>query len=135
MEFGASLVNEFKDIRFHLVLPGLLDCNKVLDEANKGLQPLGVNIWGAFRIRKALRTKFDDLVLRQKSDANHEKKAKFIEVAFAWFKGDLVKKPLSSSPCNFEIALTKLKLSNMSKEVHFKVVFTDKVTSKEDESK
>ena len=45
-----------------------------------------MNIWGAFSIRKALRTKLDDLVLSQKSDANHEKKAKFIEAAFALFK-------------------------------------------------
>ena len=42
-----------------------------------------------------------------------------------------MKKPLSSSPCYFEIALTKLRLSNMSKEVHFKAVFKDKVTNKE----
>ena len=42
MGFGASLVSEFKDIRLYFVLPGLLDCNKVLNEANKSLQPLGV---------------------------------------------------------------------------------------------
>ena len=127
MEFGMSILQEFKDIRFHLVLPGILDCNEILDDANKQLQSLGVNIWGAFRIRKSVRSRFDDLVLRQKSDANNEKKAKFIEAGLAWFKGDLVKKALSPNPCHFEKALVKLRLANQSKEVHFKVVFKDKI--------
>ena len=129
LELGASIVQEYKDIRFHLVLPGILDCNEILDDVNKQLQSLGVNIWGAFRIRKALHSRFDDLVLRQKSDANNEKKAKFIEAAFAWFKGDLVNKAISPSPCHFEKALTKLRLANRSQEVHFKVVFKEKVIS------
>ena len=42
-----------------------------------------------------------------------------------------MKKPLSPSPCNFEVAFTKRRLSNISKEVHFKAVFKDKMTSKE----
>ena len=47
VDFGTALLEEFKDIRLHLVLPGLLDCNLVLDEANKSLQPMSVNIWKA----------------------------------------------------------------------------------------
>ena len=129
-EFGRAMVKEFSDVRFHLVLPGILDINKVLDEANRGLQPLGINIWAAAGIIKTMKSKLDDVILRQKTDVTHEKRSKIIEAALSWFKGELKSKPLSTNPCHFEKALTKLKLVTCEDGtmkvfyiVHFKTKF------------
>ena len=56
LEFGQAMVHEFSDVRFHLVLPGILDINLVLDEANRGLQPFGINIWAAAGIIKTMKS-------------------------------------------------------------------------------
>ena len=129
-EFGQAMVKEFSDVRFHLVLPGILDINEVLDEANRGLQPLGINIWAATGMIKTMKSKLEDVILRQKTDATHSKKSKIIEAALAWFKGQLKSKPLSANPCYFEKALTKLKLvrnADGTMKVLYTVRFKDQV--------
>ena len=129
-QFGKAMVQEFEDVRFHIVLRGILDINELLDEANRGLQPLGINIWAAAGIIKTLRTKLEDVILRQKTDETHTKKSKIIEAALAWYKGALKSKPISTNPCNLEKALTKLKLVTLrdgTKEVRYSVFFKDQV--------
>ena len=129
-DFGKAMVNEFSDVRFHLVLPGLLDINMVMDEANRSLQPIGINIWAASRILKGIKSKLEDLVLRQKTDQTHKKRSKIIEAGLAWFNGDLKSKALCADPCYFEKALTKLKLIKGADNLHkvfYIVHFKDRV--------
>jgi len=129
-ELGGAVVKEFSDVRFHLVLPGILDINIVLDEANQALQPVGINIWAADRILRTIKTKLFDVILRQKTDETHKKKSKIIEAALAWYKGALKSKCLSTQPCYFEKALTKLALvtcADGSRKVFYAVHFKDRV--------
>eukprot|EP00973_Karenia_brevis_P092477 12412603-Karenia_brevis.AAC.1 len=129
-EFGGAMMEEFKDFRLHLVLPGILDINIVLDEANKALQHLGINIWAAAGIRRTINVKLEDLILRQKTTETHKKKSKIIEAAAAWFKGELTSRPLTADPCNFEKALTKLRLvkkAGGNHKVLYTVQFKDRV--------
>ena len=72
-----------------------------------------------------MHSKLDDLVLRQKSAEQGLKKAKEIEAALAWFKGQLVTKPILRKLCHFEQALTRLPLAKSSQEVLYRVGFKD----------
>ena len=96
----------------------------VFDEANRALQPVGINIWSASNIRRAIKSKLDDLILRQKTDDTHKKKSKIIEASLSWYKGELKSKVLSENPCNFEKALTKLKIGKLGPDGHHKVTYT-----------
>ena len=111
-EYGQAMVKEFSDVRFHLVLPGILDINQVLDEANRGLQPLGIDIWAARGIIKTMKSKLEDVILRQKTDETHKKRSKIVEAALAWFKGQLKTKPLSVNPCFFEKSFDEVEVDD-----------------------
>ena len=63
--FGEAVMKEVGDLRFHLVLPGILDINLIMDSANKAFQPVGVNVWKAVAIRKKMTEELDDLILRK----------------------------------------------------------------------
>ena len=78
-DFGNAIMKEFEDLRLHLVLPGVLDINLVMDQANRSLQHLGVNLWAAAGVRKRGEITLGGLVLRQKTSEPHKKKS---EVAY-----------------------------------------------------
>ena len=59
---------------------------------NVQLQPVGINVWSASNIRRSIKSKLDDLILRQKTDDTHKKKSKIIEAALKWYKGELKQK-------------------------------------------
>lgn len=109
--FGTAMKVELEDLRFHLVLPGLLDINLCLDKANKSLQTSGVNIWKANEVRTKMEQELEDVALRDKTDEKHLNKCAHVEAALAWITGALRHKPLSKKPTYFEKALVGLKIS------------------------
>ena len=107
--WAADMYKLVADVRFWLVLPGLLDVLILHNKVNARLQPESADIWCASRNIAMLERELADLILRTKSGANGLQPAVLVRAAVEWFKqnGDYLKN-LPKNATWFERTIAKL---------------------------
>ena len=119
-EFGRKLFEQTKDIRFYLVLAGILDILMIVHKFNKTTQPGGVSLKKVADALEMCEAELKDLVMRTDTTKHM---ARIPERSIAFFDGthDV---PAASTATQFEQMCGRLKVKKMKKRRTREIVRT-----------
>ena len=83
--YGDKMYAVVKDLRFFLVLPGVLDVLSIVNQFNQQSQPESSSLQRVSQCLSLAESRIEDLVLRTESDKNHEHPATLVQAGFLFF--------------------------------------------------